>query len=521
MAVTVAGKNYVQISSCDSGTADGTWAISAAIDTGNKKEGSGSCSFNMRQTAVTNYITLSSTVDMTSSTHLRCWFLDTTAGVYNLTTDTLAGLMIGVADSSGTNIAYWKMLGRDNYEGGWINLVIDTSSTPDSGTKPTMSAVGRIYFQTNKSVSGKNTENVWIDNICLADGLVAYGDDSGGYFDFDDIYAADNATTLGIGILRKISGQYFSAGSLEIGDSAGTSATKFQATSQILVFEDRRVNTSLYGIDIVDNGTGTTEFILGDKSGSAGIQGCTIRVANSSQTPKFYLDGSTDTDVDNFKLYASSFYGAGNITFPSAATNVEVIGCSFELCAQLIVDDCPISGCFFINTSDADAALLWNESIDISDCSFIGNTAGAGIEHPSAAGSPYTYTNLLFSGNTYDGLNTSGSNITVNLGGTSNASTDEGANTITYVSSSTLTLTGLVTGSEVRIYTTGTTTELDGEDAITGTTFSFSYSGTPSIDIRIHKIGYVYYSEINYTCSSLDVSRPIQQTEDLWYYDPA
>jgi len=424
MAVSVSGKNYTQISSCDTISSGGTWSAGSQ-DTANKKEGVASLSNVMKSSGLNSWtFTPTSSVDLSGTTHLRVWFLDSAAGL--LANQSAGGIQLGVSD--GSNTGYWYLGGKDTYSGGWVNLVVNCASSVQNGTKPTsMNAITSIIVRINQTSAGKNFDNVWVDNLNKCDGLIAYGDDSGGYFDFDDIYAADDATTLGIGIIRKIGGVYYLVGSLDIGDSAGSNSCKFQAKSQIAVFEDRPVSTSLYGFNIIDNGTGTTEFILGAKSGSAGIQGCTIRVASNTQSAKFFIDGLTDTDVDNFKLYGSVFYGAGAISFPAAAANVEILNCSFEECAQVIPGSAGVSGCFFINTSDADAALLWNESIDISSCSFIGNTNGAGIEMPGYAGSPYAYDALLFSGNTYDVYNSSGSAISVNKNNGSNPTTYEGS----------------------------------------------------------------------------------------------
>lgn len=423
MAVTVAGKNYTQISGCESISDGGAWAGVDTQDGTNYKEGSYSLCGTLKAGGNNDAtFTPTAAVDMSGTKHLRVWYLNTSGGLI----DTFAngGIQIGISD--GVNTGYWKLAGRDTYAGGWLNLCVDVSSAVDLGIKPTgMSAITSIIVRHVQTI-GKNVDNVWVDNLCLCDGLIAYGDDTGGYFDFEDIFSADDST-LGIGIIRKISGQYFSTGSFEIGDSAGVNGCKFQSKSQVLVFEDRKVNADLYAFDIVDNGTGTTEFILGDKSGTAGIQGCVIRVESTSQTAKFDIDGSTDVDVDNFKLYATSFYGADAITFPGAATNVEILGCSFEACAQVDPDNANVSGCFFINTSDVDAALLWNESIDIDNCSFIANTTGAGIEMPSAVGTPYAYDALLFSGNTHDVLNSSGSAISINKNNGANPTTSEGS----------------------------------------------------------------------------------------------
>lgn len=495
MAVTVSGKNYTQLSGCESTTDGGAWTVLDAPDNVNFKEGSNSLAGTMKASGInTATFTPTSVVDMSGTKHLRMWFIDSAAGL--LDTKANGGIQLGITD--GVNTGYWNLGGKDTYNGGWLNLVVDLSSSVDVGTKPTsMNAITVIYLRITQTAAGKNFDNVWGDNLCLADGLIVYGDDGGGYFDFEDIFLGDDAATLGIGIVRKIGGQYFCTGSIEIGDSAGINGCKFQAKSQVFVFEDRPVNSSLYGFNIVDNGTGTTEFILGAKSGTAGIQGCNIRTESESQAAKYYIDGFTDTDVDNFKLYGSSFFDAGTITFGKAAATTEVLGCSFESCLQVIPKDAVTKDCFFINTSDVDAALLWNETINIQDCSFIGNTAGAGIEHPSAVGTPYAYNNQQFSGNTYDVLNSSGSAITVNKTNGANPATSEGS-AVTFSGSVSIDI-NVKDKSEVNIV--GALVYVDDDLGVAGnivntTTDSngnvnTSYSGAKSLGtIRVRKYGY-------------------------------
>lgn len=319
MAVTIAGKNYTQISSCDTSTSGGTWVTLTTQDPDNKKEGNNSlCGIVKNSGANTVTFTPTASVNLSGIKHVRFWVILTQGGLLN----TYAGEGLNFWASDGTNTGYWRILGRDTYPGGWMNCVIDVSNACDSGTKPTaMGAITTMGIRINLTAAAKNAVNTWIDNLCVCDGLIAYGDDAGAYFDIDDIWAADDATTGGWGVMRKIGGQYFSTGSIEIGYA--TSATKFQAKSQVLVFENRRVNSALYTITAIDSGNAsyTTEFILGNKSGTAGVEGCMLRVQDTSQACKFSINGATDTDVDNFKLYGTTFFDAGSITIPSNPTS--------------------------------------------------------------------------------------------------------------------------------------------------------------------------------------------------------
>ena len=428
MAVTVAPYgNTLSVNTCENAS-DWTGEVPADV-TDFYKEGTQCVGFTVRDASQAD-ITITGTWSL-SGKHLRMWFM--TTAVKELDIEANDGLQVILGD--GTNTGYYTVLGGDTYPGGWYNIVLDCDRTPDGGSQPTLTAITTIGLRFNTVASAKNTQNTWVDMIHCCDGLSVYGDDGGGYFDFDNIYLADTDDTNGWGVIRKISGVYYVNGMLRFGDSAGTNSCKFQAKSQVVVFEDRPVDSALYDFDIVDNGTGITEFILGDISGTKGIQGCVIRVQTSGQTPVFTLDAKTDTDVDNFKMYATSFFGGGAFAFSKSSTWAEVRGCSFEECGQIDPFTCDVRDSFFINTTDVDSALLWNESIDISDSYFIANTTGAGIEMPSAVGTPYTYDALFFSGNTYDVLNSSGSAISVSKTNGSDPTSYEGS-LVTFIGAS-------------------------------------------------------------------------------------
>jgi len=429
MTITVSGLNYTQIAAGESVTGDtgvgGTWSgDSPAPDPGSFLEGSNSMSFVIKSSSGIRYATFTptSSIDLSGIKHVRFWFLSI-LGSYILAKAS-GGIMFYCTD--GANTGYWNLDGSDTYNGGWKNMVVDVSRAVDSGTKPTnMNAITALGVALQLGTGGKNVASVWIDNLSVGDGLICYGDDAGGYFDFQDIYAADSATTGGWGVITRTGGAYFLTGAIQIGDSASTNSCKFQATSQTVIFEDRGsdINSSLMGIDVVDNGTGTTEFILGEKSGTAGISGCNIRVASTSQTSKFYIDGSTDTDVDNFKLYGSSFLDASSITTPAAGANVEALNCSFESCGEVVPSTSVVTNCNFVSANDIGIRMS-STSHAITYCKFI--SCGHGINISGGTGS-YTFTGLNFTNCTYD-IENSGTSAAVTV----NVTTGTGSNPSTY-----------------------------------------------------------------------------------------
>jgi hypothetical protein len=81
----------------------------------------------------------------------------------------------------------------------------------------------------------------------------------------------------------------------------------------------------------------------------------------------------------------------------------------------------------------------------------------------------------------------------------------------------TLTLTNIVTGSDVVILTNGTTTVLASTDAQVPTTYDFVYSGAQTIDICLYLPGYKPYQLRGLALTAADSSLPMQQEVDPSY----
>jgi len=101
-----------------------------------------------------------------------------------------------------------------------------------------------------------------------------------------------------------------------------------------------------------------------------GVEGCTIRVQNTAQLAKFDIDASTDADVDNFKLYGTTFLDADSISFPANATNVEILSCSFESCGEILPDTAAVQYCNFIKANDRGLRIA-SASHNVEDCTFV------------------------------------------------------------------------------------------------------------------------------------------------------
>lgn len=81
----------------------------------------------------------------------------------------------------------------------------------------------------------------------------------------------------------------------------------------------------------------------------------------------------------------------------------------------------------------------------------------------------------------------------------------------------TLTLTGLVTGSDVTILAAGTETVLSNNEDVAGTSFAYIYETPQAVDIVFNKPGYFPEAVRNFTLGSADASLPITQKPDPSY----
>ena len=434
MAVTVGVTgNVLTINTCEDAS---QWLGETPVDvTDFYKEGSQCVGFTVRGVG-NNDVTISGNWNL-SGKHLRFWLM--TVALKELDTEANGGVQVILGD--GSNTGYYTVLGGDTYPGGWYNIVLDCDRTPDAGSQPTLTSITTIGVRFKHTTNAKNAQNTWIDMVHCCDGLYAYGDDGGSSFDFDDILSADEDTTNGgWGVIRKIGGIYYLTGKLVFGDSSGTNSCDFTDTNKIIVFENRRVDSGLYGIELVDNGTGTTQFQLGTKSGDRGVSGCVISTESTTQTPKWYFDAKTDTDVDNCKLYGCTFLDSSIFDLPLNASNVESLSCTFEGCGVITPQTSKMEYCNFISAK-SDAMTISSTTLNVKYCNFINPTDNA-IQITSTG--TYQFYDMVFSGTgvsgPYDIENTTAGLVTIQNNGVSNAqySNETGGGTTEFQSTKTV-----------------------------------------------------------------------------------
>lgn len=437
MAVTVTNNNTV-IADADSGPTGvttpvaGAWSTSGSglgLDTAEFREASGAICATLITSGSTNYIifTRSSGSWDLQNTHLYIWF-NYTATKY-VADESANGLQIRVGD--GSNVGLWTVGGGDTYGGGWRCFVVNTARSFTSGTC-TLSSVTSVGI--NITIAGgtpRNATNAWVDIIRYGNGgITVTGGTSGDPGKWSEIFNDDKSSVdnKAHGIVRREGGAYILQGPVYFG-STGSANTYFKDTSQVVTFDNLYVSTSLYQI-VVQGGTGTTEVFFGNKSGTAGISGCFFKSANSALPFAFT---ATSSSITSLGLYGCSFVNAGIISLPTYTTAREMLNCNIETSLEMLASTCIVKYCNFISSSGN--AVKVPATNYLTDCNFISCAQGVNIFETS----DYSFTNLIFTGCTYDVNNTSGGARNVSNNGTTNAGTYTGS-AVTFIDATTITI---------------------------------------------------------------------------------
>lgn len=345
--------------------------------------------------------------------HLRLWFNITFVGNLSATNP----IQIFLYD--GTNTAYYYWDGSANYNGGWAQAVIYTGDTIDSGSvnKASITRIGMRFVTSSKP---RNVPyNALFDAWTYGDGYTAHGGTSGDAIDWSHIATADAVGAYGI--VTEENGVYFLRGAIQIGD--GTNTTYFEPSSQVAVFVDEQVSTSLYAITFVDSVSGVTNVDISGGAWSAG----TLR----------YLLDATDTDLNAFAMDGLQVSRAADLSgFFSGAS---VTNSVFNDCLQVN----PSTGTFENNTisnsTATDGALLWPGGTTVKSCAFLNNDRAIEVTQTV----DQTYDALTFSGNTFDThLNNGGTSIDIskNNGANPTTYTATGGGVVSYIGASVTTL---------------------------------------------------------------------------------
>jgi len=266
---------------------------------------------------------------------------------------------------------------------------------------------------------------------------------------------------------------------------------KYQASGFILT----RIETLLFMAHV--NNTNTTL----NEAGAAALTGISVDKAAKTVTVS---DAHTITEVYDYLQYYQSL-SANTDLLAGGEIFSTVVGNSYTLKSDwsMVFTVAPSSNWTIVAANITAGAVFDLSGFDLNGTLFFD------------ADGTYTITNSdITSVDTVDGNET----VVINpVGSTTITSNLDATNITVNTPAKTLTLTGLITGSDVVILDVGTSTVLDSVDQITGTTFAYQYTDQTSIDIGIIKPGYVTQYIYELTLGSTDANIPISQRVDRNY----
>lgn len=310
--------------------------------------------------------------------------------------DTTVNGGIGIQVGDGTNRIAYHVGGSDGtgfrHEVGpvkWANFQLDLANKPANFTaiagseaslnEAAITQVG-VYFETiAKSVGG--ADNVFWDIIRFADngvGIEVYGGTIGTPETWLQVTIEDRneGTLRAHGIIRRVgSGAYSIQGNISIGDATGTASTYINSTSETFLWEDRGQSTNnYYRFNCVGNGTGTTDV---------NFDACTFICPTSGSINFSNVNVTADvrSSVITGFTQGISTGGSGNVW----------TGNTYTRCGQLVTTGTNLLNSVFsgytgaVNTSQLYWNTTTNPSGSINGSSFtMPATATHAIEFPAA-----------------------------------------------------------------------------------------------------------------------------------------
>lgn len=287
---------------------------------------------------------------------------------------------------------------------------VSGSSFPDLTN---LEKVGVHFNITSKAVG--TSPNVMFDVCYALDYVTITGGSASTPLTFADIVSADDTNAWGI-ISEIETGTYFVQGKFRFGDT--TNDTYFVDKGKLIIFKDTWVPDNFHEFDIYRGSANTTVFQMGEKSGSAGINGCVVRAPSNK---RFVFDAYTNYDTTNMSqgdigLYGTSYYYMGQGKLPNSSYG-EVLTCNFINSGMLYAYQTTIEGTNFIGSSDR--ALWIPTNHNVSESNFISNNVAVYLDTTG----DYTFDALIFTGNTYDIENATSGTINIYATNGSNPST--------------------------------------------------------------------------------------------------
>lgn len=452
------------------------------------------------------------------------------------------GVWFGMRSGTLTDYKIWQVFGSDSTTAldRFTPIIINSgalNTVAMSGTTNTASILA-LGWWVSSSVVG--TSIIQLTQVWLMDKSTVCGGNSTSPITINNIVDVVSTGKERRSAILQGKNQMLVLQELQIGDG-GTNPTYLGLDGTAIEFPTQYDRTrKIVNYNSIDDKVGLTYYV-----GS----GDTITHKNSiiSSANRYYwgFDSRSSTGA-TYDLSGLSIIGASTISLglPITLSDITINDYSTIIASGLTLNNSTIT-----NVPTTNDSLITSTGTTFNGCTFnvsrvsSGNrfcsvpnptifknctfTGGGGHAIRITSPGTYVFDSNFFTGFGSDGTNNaaifndSGGLVTLNIiNGGDSPTYRNGTSATTVVNNSvTLSLTGLIADSEVRIYTTGTTpTELGGIESST-TTFDYVYNYQPNtyINIVVHKENYEYIRLENYLLTSTNSSIPIQQRFDRNY----
>ena len=375
--------------------------------------------------------------------------------------------------------------------------------------------IGAYYTTNAKAFKGWNCGVDIIRTGAYADAVICAGGTTGDRGTWLEFVEEDRSKLTGdaLGVIREYtSGIYGCQGTIQLGIT--TAASYFEDSGFVVAWEDRDVTDNAFRFYTAGYSSGTTLIAFSNGTFASAGPGVLFD-ASAANVATLTFDGCTFSNLLNA------------VSFPTDSTTRthEVTNCVFNNCGQIDPGTADFQGCTIAasNASVNGAVLLDSDgTTNWSGNTWISGGTGHAIEIPNGATGTYTFTNMTFTGYAAQGgtatdravYNNSGGAVTINNSGSTGITYRNGTSaTTTIVDTITVTYTGIVNGTEIRVYETGTSTEKDGIESVTGGQFAASLQGSTGYDVVAIYPGYIPIRQENVSYTS-STSIDLNQQED-------
>jgi hypothetical protein len=398
----------------------------------------------------------------------------------------------------------WDVGGNTSYVyGGWVNFAVNTTVTPDDtvGTGLGNSQYfGTAVYNWNSIFKGSPfVSDAYRYGRCEA--RIA-GGETANYATFAGFASTNDAIDARWGLVQAVAGGYLIKGLIIFGYET---AVDFRDSNKTLIIQNTNKVTSNFNAFEV-------------RQPASKVYLTSITISSLSTVSRGRWITTDDADVD---ITSCVFTDMGTFTFGSNST---IISSIFRRCDLITQNGATFTSCVFDSSNDSAKAILADDPSHITNCDFISDGTGHGMEI-SASGT-FSFTGHTFTGFGVSGsadaavYNNSGGHVTIQLTTGDTPTIRDGASATTSVeSSATVELTGLVSGSEVRAYVgtdPATASELSGiESGDASYSFGQSVAGQAGYVI-VHKTDYKAW-KLDLTYSASNQSIPVQQIFDRQY----